>query len=136
MNNKRMIKKDILFAVIFIIIGAAAGITGFIFEYQQGMMAGLTIGFLPTGTGMLIMYRYAMKKPELMKNIELEKEERNQYINTKAGYHAFWITYWYIFIAVILHHIIEIPSLTFLIITLCFLPVIYFTLVIIFHRKY
>lgn len=136
MNVEKYIKKDLIFSLVFIIIGIIAGITGFVFGYQKELMTGLTIGFLPTGIGMTIIYRYANKKPELKKNIELENEERNIFINTKAGHTAFWISYWYIFIAVILYHVISISFLYFLIATLCFMPVVYFTLVIIYHKKY
>lgn len=136
MNVQKYIKKDMIMSVIFIIIGAAAGITGFLFGYQQELMTGLTAGFLPTGIGMTILYFRIDKKPELKKQLELEHEERNIYINTKAGCTAFWVTYWYIFIAVILYNIIEIAFLSFLIATICFMPVVYFSLVAYYHRKY
>jgi hypothetical protein len=136
MNVEKYIKKDLFFSMIFIFIGAIAGIIGFVFDYQKEVMTGLTAGFLPTGIGMTIVYRIAKKKPELRKNIELENEERNIYINTKAGHTAFWVTYWYIFIAAILYNVISISFLYFLITTICFMPVVYFTFVIIYHRKF
>jgi hypothetical protein len=117
-------------------IGIIAAITGFVFEYQKELMTGLTCGFLPTGIGMLIIYKYAKNKPEMKKNIELENEERNIFINTKAGHTAFWVSYWYIFFAVIIYNIISIPLLGFLIATLFFMPIVYFALVIIYHKKY
>jgi hypothetical protein len=123
-------------SVIFIIIGVAAGITGFLFGYQKELMTGLTAGFLPTGIGMTILYQRINRKPELKKKVERENEERNLFINTKAGCTAFWVTYWYIFIAVILYNMIDIAFLTFLIITICFMPVVYFSLVTYYHRKY
>jgi hypothetical protein len=136
MNIEKYIKKDLIFSMIFIVIGAIAGIIGFVFEYQKELMAGLTVGFLPTGIGMTIIYKIAKKKPELRKNIELEKEERNIYINTKAGHTAFWVSYWYIFIAIILYNVISISFLYFLITTICFMPVVYFTFVFIYHKKF
>jgi hypothetical protein len=136
MNTQKYMKKDLRMSVIFIIIGAAAGITGFLFGYQKELMTGLTAGFLPTGIGMTILYLRINKKPELMKRVELENEERNRFINTKAGCTAFWVTYWYIFAAVILYNIIDIAFLTFLIATICFMPLVYFSLVAYYHRKY
>jgi hypothetical protein len=136
MNVEKFIKKDIRFSLIFIMIGIVAGITGFIFDYQKGIMSGMTIGFLPTGIVMLVLYKYALKKPEMRKNIELEKEERNIFINTKAGYTAFWLSYFYIFISIILYNTIKIPFLHFLKITIIFMPVAYFSLVIYYHKKY
>jgi hypothetical protein len=130
------IKKGIVFSIIFITIGMLAGITGLVFEFKKDLMTGLTMGFLPTGIGMLILYKYSKKKPEMMKNIELENEERNIFINTKAGYTAFWVCYLYIFISVILCNVINISLLKFLLVTLCFMPIVYFTSVIILHKKY
>jgi hypothetical protein len=117
-------------------IGIIAGITGFIFGYQKELMTGLTAGFLPTGIGTMVLYRYAKKKPGMEKNIELENEERNIFINTKAGHIAFWVSYWYIFVAVISYNIIKISLLQFLIITLFFMPIVYFLFVFIYHKKY
>ncbi|WP_097015140.1 hypothetical protein [Anaerocolumna aminovalerica] len=136
MNIDKYIKKGLIFSLIFIFIGILAGITGFVFDYHLELMRGLTVGFLPTGIGMLILYKYSNKKPELRKNIELENEERNIFINTKAGYMAFWICYFYVFLAVLLNQIMDIPVTPFLIITLCLMPIVYFALVIIYHKKY
>lgn len=136
MDMDKLLKKEILFAQIFILIGLVAGIAGFVFEYQRGLMTGITAGFLPTGTGMLLIYKNARKRPKMLKNIELENEERNIFINTKAGHTAFWISYWYIFAAVILHYSVKISLHQFLIVTIVFMPLVYFTLVILYHRKY
>lgn len=136
MSIEKYIKKELLYSQIFILIGIIAAITGFIFGYKKEVMTGLTAGFLPTGIGMMALYRYAKKKPEMKKNMELQNEERNIYINTKAGHTAFWISYWYIFAATILYNIIKISLLPFLIVTLFFMPVAYFLFVFIYHKKY
>lgn len=136
MSNNRYVKKGIIFSLVFIAIGVLAGILGFIFDYQTEVMLGLTAGFLPTGIGMLILYQISKNKPEMLKNIELENEERNIYINMKAGCTAFWICFYYIFASLILYNIIELSMLTFLIITICFMPIVYFTLIIVYHKKY
>lgn len=136
MSIEKYIKKELLYSQIFIIIGLIAGISGFIFGYQKELMTGLTAGFLPTGIGIMVLYKYARKKPEMKKNIELENEERNIFINTKAGHTAFWVSYWYIFAACILYNIVKISLLQFLIATLFFMPIVYFSLVFIYHKKY
>lgn len=136
MSVDRYVKKGVIFSLIFIAIGVLSGITGFIFNFHKEVMTGLTAGFLPTGIGMLILYQISKNKPEMLKNIELENEERNIFINTKAGCTAFWICFYYIFASVILYHLIELSFLTFLIITLCFMPILYFILVIVYHKKY
>lgn len=61
MSIEKYIKKELLYSQVFIIIGLIAGILGFIFEYQKGLMTGLTAGFLPTGIGTLILYKYAKR---------------------------------------------------------------------------
>ncbi|MCE5345321.1 MAG: hypothetical protein LLG13_03385 [Bacteroidales bacterium] len=113
-----------------------AGIAGFLFRYQKELMLGLTIGFLAAGIGTMFVYKYAKNKPELRKNLELQNEERNIFVNTKAGQSAFWVSYWYIFIAVILSYSLSISLQQFLIITLFFMPIVYFFLVFIYHKKY
>ncbi len=132
----KYIKKGFLFSSVFIIIGILAGITGFVFDYQQKLMSGLTAGFLPTGIVMLALYKYSYKKPELRKNIAVENEERNIFINSKAGHTSFWICYFYIFLVFILNYMVEIKVIQFLIITIFFMPIVYFTFVIIYHKKY
>ena len=136
MSIEKYIKKELLFSQLFIIIGLIAAITGFIFGYQKELMTGLTAGFLPTGIGVMVLYKYARKKPEMKKNIELENEERNIFFNTKAGHSAVWVSYWYIFVAVILYNIIKITLLKFLTVTLFFMAIMYFTFVFIYHKKY
>ena len=136
MKIDKYIKKDIIMAAAFIIIGIVAAITGFVFHYQVGVMTGITAGFLPTGILMIIIYQFAKKKPKMQKNIEIENEERNIFINTKAGSMAFWITYWYIFAVWVLSYIIKITILPFIITTIVFMPVVYFVMVILLHRKY
>ncbi len=136
MSVEKYVKKGVIFSLVFITIGMLAGAAGFIFNFHKEVMTGLTAGFLPTGIGMLILYHTSKNKPEMLINIELENEERNLYINTKAGCTAFWICFYYIFASVILYHIIELSFLTFLIITIFFMPIVYFTLVIVYHKKY
>jgi hypothetical protein len=136
MSTEKYIKKELLYSQVFIIIGLIAAITGFVFQYQKWLMLGIAAGFLPTGIGTMIIYKHARKKPEMKKNIELENEERNIFINTKAGHTAFWVSYWYIFAAVILYNIVKISLLQFLIVTLFFMPVMYFLFVFIYHKKY
>jgi hypothetical protein len=136
MNIEKYVKKDIILSIIFILIGIIAGITGFVFNFHKEVMTGLVCGFLPTGIGTLIINMIAKNNPKMRKNIELENEERNRFINTKAGHTAFWICYSYIFIAAILYNIVHITFLHFLIVTIIFMPVVYFLLVFLYHKKY
>jgi len=136
MNIERSIKRSSVFYLIFMLIGLAAAITGFVFDYHRELMTGLTCGFLPTGAGGLILSQYSKKSPQMQKNIQLENEERNKFINARAGHTAFWVSYWYIFIATIAYNLVTIPLLPFLIVTLFFMPTVYFTAVGIYHKKY
>lgn len=136
MSIERYLKKELLYSQIFILVGIIAGITGFIFRYQKDLMFGLTIGFLAAGIGTMLVYKYAKNKPELRKNLELQNEERNIFVNTKAGHTAFWVSYWYIFIAIILNYSLKISLQQFLVLTLFFMPAVYFLLVYIYHKKY
>lgn len=136
MNLEKVMKRDLIFSLVFIIIGILAGVTGYVFRFHTEVMTGLVCGFLPTGIGMLIINLKTKDNPELMKNVELENEERNRFINTKAGHTAFWICYVYIAIATIMYNIIKIAFLHFLVATIIFMPVVYFSFVVFYHHKY
>ena len=136
MNVGKFIKKERAYAIIFILVGVLAALSTLIFENSRGIMFGLAIGFTPTGIGMLLVYKYAERKPAMVKNIKLENEERNIFINTKAAQTAFWIIYWYIFISAILSNIVIIQMKIFTIVTLLLMPVVYFIFVYIYHRRY
>ncbi len=136
MSIEKYLKKDIIISIAFILIGIIAGIAGFVFNFHKEVMTGLVCGFLPTGIGTLIINIIAKNNPTMKKNIELENEERNRFINMKAGYTSFWICYGYIFVAAILYNIVHITFLHFLIATIIFMPVVYFLLVFLYHKKY
>lgn len=129
-------KKDITYAITFIVIGVLAGVLGFIFQVARPIMVGIACGFTPTGIGLLLVYNQAKKKPEMMKNIELENEERNVFINSKAGYTAFWISYWYVVCVVVISNIVKLSLKQFGIFTLIFMPIVYFLFIFIYHKKY
>ena len=136
MSVKKKYHKDIIYAEIFILIGALALILGLVFKFETNLMTGIAIGFTPTGIGTLLIYHYGRKNPTLLKNMELEQEERNVFINTKAGHTAFWISYCYICVAVIFAKLFDISLQRFCIITLFFMGITYFSFLIIYHRKY
>lgn len=139
MNPEKYVKKQILYSKIFIIIGVIAAITVFLFGYRKeinGIALGITAGFLPTGIGNLLVYKFARTNPEMQRRLEIESEERNLFINTKAAQTAFWISFWYIGISLLLYSIVKISLLQFLIVTVFFMPIVYFSLLIIYHKKY
>lgn len=136
MEIEGYLKKELLYSRIFILVGLIAGVTGLVYDYQKELMFGLTIGFLASGIGTRLVCQYAGQKPEIKKNLELQNEERNIFINTKAGYTAFWVSYWYIFAAIILNYTIKISLQQFLVLTLFIMAIIYFSLVIVYHKKY
>lgn len=143
MNTEKYIKKDVFFAKIFIVIGLigiliwlASGVMGFQSKPIAGVASGLVFGFIPTGIGMLIILKRAGKNSVMIKNIQIENEERNTFINTKAGQTAFWVLFWYIFISAMLSNIVSISLQIFCTFTLFFMAVVYFSLVVINHKKY
>ncbi len=80
MNLEKIIKKELIYSQTFIFIGIIAGLTALVFNYQKELMLSIAIGFLPTGIGTMLIYKYSSKKIRLKKNIELEHEERNIFI--------------------------------------------------------
>lgn len=136
MNKEKRVRSEIIFSEIFILIGILALLAGFVFNFQKNIMIGLAAGFTPTGIGMLAIYIYATKHPKLMKNMELENEERNMFINTKAGHTSFWISYWYVFVAAIFGNLLNLSFQSLCIFTLFFMPFIYFIFIFIYHKRY
>lgn len=132
---ERYKKKGILFSKIFIALGVVAAV-GAILGYQKEMMFSIAIGFLPTGIGMFIIYKLLKDTPGTVRNIEIENEERNVFVRTKAGKTAFWITYAFIFLALILQYSIKISLNQFLVVALVFMPVVYFLCTFIYNKKY
>lgn len=127
--------RDMIYSVVFIVVGIAAWIC-YVFGFEKSIMSGIAIGFLPTGAGMLLIYKKSKNHSGLARNLRLEKEERNTFINSKAGHTAFWISYWYIFIASVFSNLINVSMQRFTIFTLLLMPIVYFLFVVIYHRKY
>jgi len=135
MSRDKYLKREIIYSGIFILIGILALIS-FVIGFEKSIMLGIAFGFIPTGIGMLLIYRKAKKHPRLASNLKLEKEERNIYINSKAGHTAFWISYWYVFIASVLSNVVNLSMQKFAIFTLILMPVVYFLFVVVYHKKY
>jgi hypothetical protein len=136
MNSEKYVKRELLYYKILVLIGVIAAVVGFIFRYQENAMYGIAFGCLSGGGGSLLAHKYLSKRPELKKNAELQYEERNIFINTKAGQTAFWISYLYITIASIFNYAFEISLKQFLIVTVFFMPIVYFSTLYIYHKKY
>ena len=135
MSRDEYLKKEIIYSGVFILIGIVA-LLGFIVGFEKSTMLGLMSGFIPTGVGIFFVYQIGKKKPKFVNNLQLENEERNIFINTKAGHTAFWVSYGYICIAIILSNVINISMQRFAIFTLIFMPIVYFLLIGMYHKKY
>ena len=96
MNIEKHLKNQILFAIVYIIIGTIALITlvillvsGNIEGKLLGIFGGLTFGFLPLGILLLVDVYRIKRNPAMQKQIELKNEERNIFLRDKSGNHAF-----------------------------------------------
>ncbi|AAK80448.1 hypothetical protein BJV85_001392 [Clostridium acetobutylicum] len=136
MDLSNYIKKQNIYSCMFILVGIAALGIGFFLGYEKKLMFGIALGCIPVGLGSFVVYKLSEKRIDMMKNVELENEERNVFINTKSGQKAFWISYYYIIAIVILKNVISLSIDRFLIITLFFMPLVYFLCVVFYHRKY
>jgi hypothetical protein len=138
MNTYREINREIKRSGIWLVIGLLSLIIGQMLNYQETMMNGVAIGFISIGLGQLLIYTYIKKtkNARMIRNIELEKDERNTYINTKAGYTAFWISYCYIAMVAIFGSTFNISLMQFLMLTIILMPLIHLALVFLYHKKY
>jgi hypothetical protein len=97
MNFEKHLKGQILMAIAYMIIGAAALIAliilliaGKLDGKLAGIVGGLTFGFLPLGIGLVVDYYRVKRNPDKWKKqIELKNEERNIFLRNKSGYEAF-----------------------------------------------
>jgi len=96
MNIEKHLKNQILFAIVYIIIGTIALITlvillvsGNIEGKLLGIFGGLTFGFLPLGILLLVDVYRIKRNPAMQKQIELKNEERNIFLRDKSGNQAF-----------------------------------------------
>ena len=143
MKTEKYVKNQIILAKVFISIGLCGIITaalaytlGFLDSKIIGIATGLAFGFTPVGLGFLIIYKNALKDPQKLKKIEIENEERNIFINTKSGDGAFWILYGYIFLWALIKQFVKVDFNIFIIITLFFMPIVYFVLTFLNNKKY
>lgn len=136
MEVKNLIIKQKIFSLIFIVIGVTALILYLVTNIEDGAMLGITSGFLPTGIGLMIVYKKAENNKEMQKKIVIENEERNIFINTKAGYSSFLISFWIVFLGTMFGPTIGLSLSQFGSILLILMGIIYFTNVIINHKKY
>lgn len=136
MNTVKEIHREIIKSIIWLAIGLTALFIGNVTNFEKNTMEGIAIGFISVGIGQILIYSYAKKNPKMIKNIELEKEERNIFINTKAGHTAFWISFWYVITVAVFSNVLKITLLQFSIFTVFFMPVVYFTFIYIYHKKY
>lgn len=136
MNIAEYLKKQMLYSIAFITIGLVALFTAYIFNFQKNLMLGISYGCIPTGVGWLLVCKFTPRNKKLTKNIILENEERNIFINHRAGHSAFWIVFLYILISLILSSTINISLHSFIIFTLFFMTAVYFLFVITYHNKY
>jgi hypothetical protein len=136
MNVNKQIKKITLHYGIMASIGFIALFVGYVLNFQPHVMSGIAIGFTPTGlVGMLICI-LGKNKPSMIKSVKAENEERNIFIRNKTGHRAFWITYWYVFAATMASNFLNISASDLSIVTLIFMPVVYFITMVIYHYKY
>jgi len=135
MSRDEYLKKEFIYPGIFILIGIAALIS-YAIGFEKSIMSGIAIGFIPTGIGTFLIYLNAKKHHGLARNLRLEKEERNIYISSKAGYASFWVSYGYVFLAYVFSNVVNVTMQQFTIFTLMLMPVVNLLFVAIYHRKY
>jgi hypothetical protein len=131
----KLINKDFVLAIIFIVIGVVAIVMWFI-GAKDFLDIGLICGFLPTGIGLLIVRIKTANSPKMQKKLEIENEERNLFIRSKAGHSAFWLSYYVIFICFVIGIWAPIFLGFFSIIMLILMPVVYFIYIAVYSRKY
>ena len=96
MKIGKHLRNQILFAIVYMVIGTIALITlvillvsGNIEGKLLGILGGLTFGFLPLGILLLVDVYRIKRNPAMQKQIELKNEERNIFLRDKSGNQAF-----------------------------------------------
>lgn len=130
MQIEQSIRRQLIQGYIFITIGISSLVLGGLQVIDNYMMLGIAVGFIPVGIGTIIIMKRAQSSNTMRRNIEIEQDERNQYIRNHAGARAFWLTYWIVFTLVIITQIVSgaIDTKYVLIGLLISMPIIYFSL--------
>jgi hypothetical protein len=144
MNFEKHLKGQILGAIAYMIIGAAALvvlvtllITGKLEGKLAGIFGGLTFGFLPLGIGLIIDYYRVKRNPEKWKKqIELKNEERNIFLRNKSGYEAFSLMTFLMFGLWVVNMWVNISSSLIFPVLLGMMSISYFTILGINAKKY
>ncbi len=136
MEISNKIARDQVFFLIMAAIGLIALFMGFILHIEKDIMLGISCGFLPTGIGGWYIYSRARQNQHMQRNIEIEMDERNQFIGLKAGYTSFWIVYWYVFLVTLLAKYITLPLWKMGAFTLFFMALVFFLFRFIYNRQY
>jgi hypothetical protein len=143
MEILKHLKNQILFAIVYIVIGTIALITlvillvsGNIDGKLLGIFGGLTFGFLPLGILLLVDVYRIKRNPAMQKQIELKNEERNIFLRDKSGNQAFSLMTCLIFGFWLLSLWVNISSSLLFPILLGVIGVSYFTFLGLNARKY
>ncbi|QVK18640.1 hypothetical protein KHQ81_02690 [Mycoplasmatota bacterium] len=131
----KSIKKQINFSILYIILGIVFLTLMFIFDFHP-VFIGLSAAFLPTGILLLITYAIGNKNKDFVKKVENKEDERGVMINDKAGYYAFWTTFWLVFALFSLHYFIDFTLVFLFLLLILSMSVIYFFYLIHFNRKF
>jgi len=147
MNVEKYIKRQIMFAIVFLVIGVIGLgalvvllILGNTDGNILGALGGLTFGFLPMGIGFLVSILKTKRNPEAIKRtikqMELKNDERNLFLRTKSGNAAFEFSLWLIMGLWFLSIWVNISSRWLFPILLGTMSIIYFISIGINARKY
>lgn len=130
----KQIKKGIIIGIIFTLIGIISFLLNL--YLHQKILSGIVFGFLPVGIGYILIYTFGKNSIKLRNNIKIENEERNIFIAMKSGYFSFWVSFWLVFILFVTIQFINISTSDFAFVLLVLFPIIYFSNLILFHKKY
>jgi hypothetical protein len=86
MQVNQKIAQDKRMFIVILLIGLIALFTGFVLQIEKDLMLGIICGFIPTGIGGWLIYSRAPRNKQMLRNIEMEIDERNQYIGYRAAY--------------------------------------------------
>jgi len=136
MNVKQKIDKDKRIFMIMVLIGLVALLVGFVLHIEKDIMIGISCGFIPTGIGGWLIYSRAPKSQQMIRNIESEIDERNQFISYRAGYTSFWVVYWYLALVTTFSKFLAVPLSTVGIFSLIFMGVVFFFFRFIYSHQY
>ena len=132
---KKYMNSQLIFYIVFLLIGVSFFISGTFFHVLEEEMIGICLGFIPTGIlGIILTLRMKKNPKNTEKIVNVKTDERLQLIRYKSGHLSFWITFIGVGILAVTSRYINISLHMLLALVMVFMAAMHITISIIYNN--